>query len=150
MTNAALVTIAIGCAAIVEDIARRRISNWTSGTALASGLAFHTVQQGWHGAGVAAAGSALGFALFLVFYLLNGLGGGDVKLMAGFGSLLGPSSILCAGWIAAVVGGLMAVARAAVMWFRGSSENARSTRADTIPYAPAIVAGVWLAELARG
>ncbi len=41
------------------------------------------------GALYALAGAAAGFAVFLIFYLLGGMGGGDVKLMAGFGALLG-------------------------------------------------------------
>jgi len=151
VTTVGLVTLFVGCSAVVEDVVRRRISNWTSGGALAAGLALHCAQQGWHGAAAAATGAALGFALFLVFYLLNGMGGGDIKLMAGFGSLLGPSTILCAAWIAAVVGGLMAAAHSASLALRPSSKNARpGTRTDSIPYAPAIVMGVWLAELALG
>ena len=123
----------------------------TAGGALAAGLALHCAQQGWHGAAAAATGAALGFALFLVFYLLNGMGGGDVKLMAGFGSLLGPHAILCAAWIAAVVGGLMAAAHAVSLSLCPSSNSVRGfARNDAIPYAPAIVLGVWLAELARG
>jgi prepilin peptidase CpaA len=95
----------------------------------------------------------LGFAVFLIFYLLHGMGGGDVKLMAGFGSLLGPGAILCAAWIAAVVGGLMAAGYTAACMVqkrrRTAPEQAR-TYGDAIPYAPAIVAGVWLAEFAMG
>jgi prepilin peptidase CpaA len=151
VTASGLVSFTLGCAAVVEDIARRRVSNWTSGAALASGLVLHYAEQGWRGAAAAATGAALGFAVFLVFYLLNGMGGGDVKLMAGFGSLLGPDAILCAAWIAAVVGGLMATAHAASLSLCPGSKNARGfTRTDAIPYAPAIVLGVWLAELARG
>ncbi len=93
----------------------------------------------------------MGFAVFLVFYLLNGMGGGDVKLMAGFGCLVGLGTILCAAWIAAVVGGLMAMTRAVVLAVHPTSENRREGgRTDAIPYAPAIVAGVWLAEIGRG
>ena len=151
MTAVGFVALTVGAAAVVEDLARRRVSNWTSGAALVSGFTLHGVQQGWHGAVSAAAGAALGFAIFAVFYLLNGMGGGDVKLMAGFGSLLGPATILCAAWIAAVAGGLMAVAGAVLLAVRQRSSGGRVTaRADAIPYAPAIVAGVWLAEIARG
>jgi prepilin peptidase CpaA len=75
--------------------------------------------------------------MFLVFYLLGGMGGGDVKLMAGFGGLLGPSGILVATLFTGVVGGLLAAV--------GLVCN-RKCRA--IPYAPAIVLGSWLALLA--
>lgn len=151
MTAVGFVALLVGTAAVGEDFARRRISNWTSGAALLAGFSVHGVQQGWHGAVTAAAGAAVGFAVYAVFYLLNGMGGGDVKLMAGFGSLLGPATILSAAWIAAVAGGLMAVAGAAILAVRQKPSDGRMTAgADAIPYAPAIVAGVWLAEIARG
>jgi prepilin peptidase CpaA len=153
MTALGLVTFAVGCAAVAEDVAWRRISNWTSGGALAAGFVVHCARQGWRGALVAGAGAALGFAVFLVFYLCGGMGGGDVKLMAGFGSLLGPGAILWAAWIAAVAGGLMAAAYAAVLKVRErrrAGAGGRDVPADAIPYAPAIVAGVWLAGLAMG
>ncbi len=77
-----------------------------------------------------------------------------MKLMAGFGSLLGPGAILWAAWMAAVAGGLMAVAYAGVTAFRTRSRRSEGRppcwRADAIPYAPAIVAGVWLVEFALG
>jgi prepilin peptidase CpaA len=105
-------------------------------------------QQGWHGALAASLGTLLGFTVFLIFYLLNGMGGGDVKLMAGFGSLLGPSAIFRAAWFAAVAGGLMAAGYWAALAWRGRRGAAPGGQA--IPYAPAIVAGVWLAEFALG
>jgi hypothetical protein len=37
MTGFGGVTLAVGCAAVIEDLTRRRISNWTSGAALACG-----------------------------------------------------------------------------------------------------------------
>jgi len=151
MTAIGFVALTVGAAAVVEDLARRRVSNWTSGAALLSGFAVHGVQRGWHGVVTAATGAAVGFAVFAVFYFVNGMGGGDVKLMAGFGSLLGPGTILCAAWIAAVAGGVMATASAVVLTLRQTSSGKRvMARSDAIPFAPAIVAGVWLAEIARG
>ncbi len=58
----------------------------------------------------ALAGTVVGFAVFLIFYLLGGMGGGDVKLMAGFGALLGAGRLLEAALWTAGVGGIMAVA----------------------------------------
>ena len=157
MTAIGPITFLVGCAAVTEDVARRCISNWTSGTALAAGLLIHTIERGWNGAALAGSGAVVGFAVFLIFYWLNGMGGGDVKLMAGFGGLLGPGLILRAAWIAAVAGGLMAVGFIAVLAWRARRETASGrvapagTRsASAIPYAPAIVAGVWLVEFALG
>lgn len=93
-------------------------------------------------------GAGVGLAVFLVFFLAKGMGGGDVKLMAGFGSLLGPRAILWAAWTAAVVGGLMALACAGVGMLRQHGSPAGRSRAipEAIPYAPAIVAGVWFTQ----
>jgi len=67
------------------------------------------------------------------------MGGGDVKLMAGLGALLGPSDVLLAGLLAAPIGALLAAAIS--IW---------APRRQAIPYAPAIVLGAWLALLGRG
>jgi len=152
MTIVGAISLLVGCAAAVEDLARRRISNWTSGAALVSGFLVHGTRVGWRGAASAGAGALVGFVLFLIFYLLNGMGAGDLKLMAGFGSLLGPSVILYAAWIAAVAGGMMGLAYAAALAWRARSRvpRGRLAPAEMIPYAPAIVAGAWLAEFALG
>ena len=148
MTVLGGVTLAVGCAAVAEDLTRRRISNWTSGAALVSGFVLHMALTGWRGAAAASLGALAGFAVFLIFYLLNGMGGGDVKLMAGFGSLLGPGAIFWAAWFAAVAGGVMAAGYAIALGLRARGGGEPDGQA--IPYAPAIVAGVWLAEFALG
>jgi len=37
MTAVWMISITVGCAAVIEDLLRRRISNWTSGGALLGG-----------------------------------------------------------------------------------------------------------------
>jgi len=128
--------IVLGCAAVYQDLRRRTISNWINAAALAGGLLYHTLRHGAAGVALSALGAAAGFGVFLVCYWLGGMGGGDVKLMAAFGALLGPWPILTAALLAAMIGGLMAA---------GSLLLSRSRRA--IPYAPAIVLGAWLALL---
>ncbi|MDP9171414.1 MAG: prepilin peptidase [Acidobacteriota bacterium] len=147
----------VGVAAIVDDLARRRISNWIPCSAFAGGLILQSVQSGWRGAGSALLGTVAGAAVFLIFYLLGGMGGGDIKLMAGFGALLGVSRLLEAALWTAGCGGLMALAVIGVSYVReilrsktsveveGASSGARVNRQKaSIPYAPAIAAGVWL------
>jgi prepilin peptidase CpaA len=78
------------------------------------------------------------------------MGGGDLKLMAGFGALLGDGYILQAALFAAMSGGVMAVvylaARAATRRWRAAPPGALSGRkAESIPYAPAIAVGALLA-----
>jgi prepilin peptidase CpaA len=152
----------VGIAAIVDDLARRRISNWIPGSAFAAGLILQTVEGGWRGAGAALLGTATGAGVFLIFYLLGCMGGGDVKLMAGLGAVLGMRRLLESALWTAGCGGLMAAVVIVAGYVRqiGSSnrsvpsravpsedvpsQSAAKRRRDSIPYAPAIAAGVWL------
>lgn len=130
----------MGLAAVVEDVWRRQISNWIPLTLLTAGFLMRTLEEGWRGFGSSLSGSALGFAIFLIFYLMGGLGGGDVKLMAAFGALLGPKGIITAAWVAAIIGALAAAGY--LGWLR---LRKRDRRGLSIPYAPAIVLGCWIA-----
>jgi prepilin peptidase CpaA len=156
MSARALLILIVGAAAVIEDLGWRRVSNWTSGGAVAAGLIVNYLNKGWSGAMHSFLGALIGFSVFLIFYLLGGMGGGDVKLMSGFGALLGDSRILPAALLAAAAGGVMAlvylavrsVARRSKIWMGiavpdGPSREAKS--AESIPYAPAITAGAWLA-----
>lgn len=158
MTAQVWIAGVVGIAAIVDDLARRQISNWISCSAFAAGLILQTVEGGWRGTGAAFLGTLVGAAVFLIFYLLGGMGGGDVKLMAGFGAVLGVKQLLEAALWTAGCGGLMALGVIAYsqlrqfctgMQKRPATEGApvgtqSSTRRESIPYAPAIAAGVWL------
>jgi prepilin peptidase CpaA len=146
------ISLIVGCAAIAEDLYRRRISNWTSAAAVLGGLLFHIGRDGWKGLATSLLGAATGFGVFLLFYLLQGMGGGDLKLMAGFGSLLGPGLVVHAAFFTAVFGGLMAAAWLTVNWARRTlarSSGSTVARARTIPYAPAIAFGCWLVLLTK-
>ncbi len=155
MTAEAWIAALVGIAATVDDLARRRISNWIPGCAFAAGLCLQTVHGGWRGAGSALLGTASGAGVFLIFYLLGGMGGGDIKLMAGFGAVLGSQRLFEAALWTAGCGGLMAVLFLAAHYLRGLWQSRNGIlkpaeaaggvqRADTIPYAPAIAVGVWL------
>ena len=135
-----LVAVTLGLAASAEDLLRRTISNWWSLAALLSGISLHTWHTGWRGIAAALLGAVAGFAVFLVFYLLGGMGGGDIKLMAGFGSLVGISQLLVFAFWTALVGGVLAALVLAVNSFLRTANKRPS-----IPYAPAIAAGVCLA-----
>jgi Flp pilus assembly protein protease CpaA len=140
------ITGLIGGAAAVEDLWRRTISNWLCLAALVSGMAFHGWIGGWRGVGESLLGAVCGFGIFLLFYLLGGMGGGDVKLMGGLGAVLGWSRALYAAFWTALTGGLLAAAVIGYAgWRRGANEVAATPQ--SIPYAPAIAAGAWLALL---
>jgi prepilin peptidase CpaA len=146
-----VMTVAVGIAASVEDLIRRRVSNWIPMVALLAGLIIHFIERGWPGVWSAFLGALSGFAVFLVFYALGGMGGGDVKLMAGFGALLGGASRLfeAAIW----TGGIGAVIAVGVLGYRFLRSRLTASGADGgsrfIPYAPAITLGVWLELVAK-
>jgi prepilin peptidase CpaA len=141
------VALVVGILAAVEDLRRRTISNWLPAAALASGMAGHTLERGWRGLADAGLGTAGGFGVFLIFYLLGGMGGGDIKLMAGFGALLGAGRLLEAALWTAITGGLLAGAAIGIRALGRKRAPATASPAH-IPYAPAIAAGSWLALIA--
>lgn len=146
------IAILVGLAAMIDDLARRQIANWIPLAALAAGFGWQIGQSGLRGLLYAGIGTVAGFAVFLIFYLLGGMGGGDIKLMAGFGSLLGFHQVLWAAFFAAGVGGLLAVGvlgARALMRALGGMKAAQEKNQDSIPYAPAIALGVWLSLAAR-
>jgi prepilin peptidase CpaA len=149
------IAILVGLAASIDDLARRHIANWIPAAALAGGFGWQIGQGGWQGALAALGGTIAGFAVFLVFYLLGGMGGGDVKLMAGFGALLGAGRLLEAALWTAGVGGILAVGAIAWKSLRGlfgskAVDMAAVEREASIPYAPAIALGVWLSLVPKG
>jgi prepilin peptidase CpaA len=150
------IAIVVGMAAVIDDLARRHIANWIPAAALAGGFGWQIGRSGWQGALTALAGAAAGFAVFLIFYLLGGMGGGDVKLMAGFGALLGAGRLLEAALWTAGIGGLMALAVLGWRALRGSAPAPgtlsveQQEREASIPYAPAIALGVWLSLVPKG
>jgi prepilin peptidase CpaA len=156
MTVQVWIAILVGLAATIDDLARRQIANWIPVAALAGGFGWQMGQNGWVGAVYALAGAAAGFAIFLIFYLLGGMGGGDVKLMAGFGALLGAGRLLEAALWTAGVGGVLAVGVIAVKavsrMLSGKSgvQSAAEKKNESIPYAPAITLGVWLSLVPKG
>jgi len=61
------IAIAVGVAAMVDDLARRHIANWIPVAALAGGIGWQVGRDGAHGLLTALGGAALGFGAFLVF-----------------------------------------------------------------------------------
>src|SRR5262249_34995119 len=129
----------------------RRISNRLTYPAAALGLAVHAATGGWSGLTASALGLLLGLALFLVPFLLGGMGGGDVKLLAAIGALQGPQVVLLTALYAGLARGVLAVGylvsqrglAGTVRYATGGRHGgvrAPAPRA-AIPYGPAIAAG---------
>ena len=130
------VAVILGLLAAAGDLARRSIPNWLTAAGLIAGLASRAALGGWRGLGIAAAGAAIGFLLLFPLHVKRAVGGGDVKLMAAFGTLLGPAGVLLAAVLGAIVGGLWTA-----VWL------VARPRTRAVPYAPAIVLGAWLSLL---
>ncbi len=157
MTTQVWIAVLVGLAATVDDLVRRQIANWIPAAALAGGFGWQIGRDGLvMGVLHALAGAGAGFAVFLIFYLLGGMGGGDVKLMAGFGALLGTGRLIEAAMWTAGVGGLLALGVVAYQglrrqfWPKRVLTAAEKERGDSIPYAPAITLGVWLSLMPKG
>ena len=147
MTAQVGIAVAVGLVATVEDIVRRRISNWVPLAGLASGVVCQWMARGWRGGLSSMLGAMAGFSIFLIFYLLGGMGGGDVKLMAGLGAVLGIERLGEAALWTAGLGGLLAAVVLAADSLLGLFRKTRADRAQRrifIPYAPAIALGAWL------
>ncbi len=145
-----LVALITGLAACGDDLVRRQVSNWICLFAFAAGISCLSASRGWHGLSSSLLGAASGFAVFAVFYWLGGMGGGDIKLMAGMGAIVGVERILAAALWTAACGGLLAAVWLAVLTLRNLVTSEKTRGGKSIPYAPAIALGSWLALLSNG
>jgi len=97
-----------GC---VWDLRTRRIPNELVAAILGTGWLFALYSpDAVRALGLSLAGTAIGFGIWIGFYLLGAIGAGDVKFFAAAGAWLGPGATWRAALIAAVVGGVLAVA----------------------------------------
>jgi prepilin peptidase CpaA len=142
MTSIATISIlkfalaaSLSTAAITIDLRHRRIPNALSVALLFIGISSAVFSRSWAGLADSMLGATLAFTVFLIPYLLGGMGGGDVKLMAGFGALTGAQGVLPALLLVAAGGALTSVLFLLYGWLRGKASGA------VIPYAPAIVIG---------
>ena len=145
----------VGLAASIQDFRERKVSNVISLSALILGIGVQTYLAGWSGLGNALLGSVVGFVVFLIFYMLGGMGGGDIKLMAGLGALMQPMQVVTAAIMTALIGGVMALGYLCYRLVRpgppadGAADESRPRKLlkAAIPYAPAITLGVLLSFL---
>lgn len=104
-----VVALMVALMACITDVRSRRIPNVLTFGAAAAALVFHAVTSGAGGLGAAAGGWLMGAAVFAPFFLLGGMGAGDVKLMAALGAWIGPLEALTVALYASLVGGVVAI-----------------------------------------
>lgn len=99
--------VLIALAACAFDVRTRRIPNLLTFGAALAGVAVHALMAGSGGALTAAGGWLAGVLLFMPFFALGGMGGGDVKLLAALGAWLGPQEALWLAVYTGIAGGVM-------------------------------------------
>jgi len=90
------------------DYQWRRIPNFITFSTIVSGLTIHGIIGGWSGLYFSMSGLILGSGFLFFFYLLGGVGAGDVKLLGSVGALLGADKIIAVFIFTALAGGFMA------------------------------------------
>ena len=111
----------VALAACVFDVKSRRIPNVLTFGAASGAMGFALAKGGLIALGWSAAGWAVGAALYLPFFALGGIGGGDVKLLAALGAWLGPGPAVWLALWSALAGGPMAVIVALTRGYTGQA-----------------------------
>jgi prepilin peptidase CpaA len=163
-------TCVVLAVATFTDLRSRRIPNWLVIPFLIVGIGVSVWLHGWPGIAHSLAGFGLGALIFGVFFVMGGMGMGDVKLCAAIGAWVGPSQLMIALVITGLVGGVMAVGWAAFRGFLGQmfegsgdlilglKERGLRPHADLVlsnpkarkmPYAPAIAIGTLMSFFAH-
>ncbi len=91
------------------DLRWRQVPNWLTITGLALGISVNVVLFQSAGLWSSLKGLGLALVIYLPLYLLRGMGGGDVKLMAAVGAITGPSQWLRVFFFTLIVGGATAI-----------------------------------------
>jgi len=99
---------AVAVTAAVSDFKERRIPNRLTYPAMLAGLVLQTAIHGWKGLLLGLGGGLFWGGIFFLFYLVRGLGAGDVKLATALGCIIGDASpqVMVA---TALAGGVMAI-----------------------------------------
>jgi prepilin peptidase CpaA len=95
--------------AVFADLKTRKIPNLLTFPMLLFGLVYHGITSGLGGLAFSAAGAAVGLGVFLIPYVMGGMGAGDAKLMGAAGAILGPKGVLIAALMSIIAGLVYAI-----------------------------------------
>jgi prepilin peptidase CpaA len=101
-------TIVLGIATIT-DLRVHKIPNLLTFPAMAVALIYHCANRGLYGFSASAIGLVLGMAIFVIPYVMGGMGAGDAKLMGVVGAILGPEKLVVSSLFVAICGGIYAL-----------------------------------------
>lgn len=88
-----VVVLVASVIASITDIWRFKVYNVLTLPLIISGPIFHAIYYGYAAATESLLGMLFGFGIFIVPYMLGGVGAGDVKFVGGLGSWLGLTAI---------------------------------------------------------
>jgi len=115
--------IVLLCIAATTDWRSRRIPNWLTATVVLAGFAQSFIPWRLCTPLEAFGGLFVGFVLTFLMYAVGGRGAGDVKLMAGIGSWLGPWQVTLIFAAAAIISLVVALAQSAAQGKLGALLN---------------------------
>lgn len=102
--------VLVACLGAANDVRSARIPNWLTYGGLVAALVLRSALLGMSGLKSGAVGGLVAGGFFFVLFLLGGMGGGDVKLMAAVGAWVGSTQVVTMLIAAAFAGGLLALA----------------------------------------
>lgn len=95
--------------AIYYDLKWRIIPNSMTFLLIIFGFTYNLLSTGIPGLISAFSGFLVGAGFFFIFFLIGGMGAGDVKLMGGIGAVLGLKNVLMALLLTAFAGGIISL-----------------------------------------
>jgi len=104
---ALLATVAITAA--IFDYRERRVPNWLTLVGAIAGLTANIFIAQTAGLWTSLKGIGIALAIYLPLYLLRGVGGGDLKLMAALGAIAGPKNWIVIMLLTSLLGGIAAL-----------------------------------------
>ncbi|MDD5747467.1 MAG: A24 family peptidase [Actinomycetota bacterium] len=104
-----ILLIAFSGASIYFDLKFGRVPNLLCGAGLATGLALSIATKGLSGLEESIIGSALGFVILIIPFLLHMVGGGDVKFLSAAGAIVGWRALWPSFLLGSFMGGVIAL-----------------------------------------
>ena len=96
-------------ASAIIDLRVQKIPNLLTFPTIIVGLIYHLLANKWAGLLFSFEGLALGIAIFIIPYIMGGMGAGDAKLVGAVGAIIGPKGVLIASLFTAIAGGIYAL-----------------------------------------
>jgi prepilin peptidase CpaA len=127
----ALGALFLSILAMMIDLKTARVPNWLTAGGLIAGFCVRTCLAGGAGLETALAGALFGGGILFIPFLVRGIGGGDVKLMAAVSAWLGMGHAVVFILATAIAGGLLALGYLAL---RRQTGEALSKMARTIRF----------------